>query len=192
MRSNSGLAFHCAYDRYNITGVERPVEDELPFEALKRKGGHRHRKPKDDCSLPENEDKPHCVFKELPRFYNSSSPSRSNKPLTPLGYVQFYLPDVDSRSATPPEWKVEYSTFKPAKLIPNETDPVQPPPVPLHLLPNYVAGLEGDEAARASYVQSLKRISPWKMKDLTINSYIKLARKLVSEKKMWSKFTELM
>jgi endopolyphosphatase len=184
--------------RYNITGVERPVGD-LPFETYKRKHGHRHDKPKDDCSKPENEDKPHCVFAKLPRYYNKTSPSRRNSPLTPLGFTQFYLPDVDSRKKTPPEWQVEYATFKPAKLLPNASESGwnQPPPVPFHLLPGWkeevqVAMQSGDEGMVEAYRRRLKGITPWRMKDLTIGSYVKLARKLVVEKKMWNKFTELM
>lgn len=154
----------------------------------KRKSRHRHKQPKDDCSKPENEDKPHCVFKTLPRYYNKTSPSRQNHPLTPLGYTQFYLPNVDSKASSPPAWVVEYATFKPRHLIPNTTDSLQPPPVPLHLLPDYHPGLEDS----VEWVQSLKKVTPWKMRDLTIGSYIKLARKLVIEKKMWKKFTQLM
>lgn len=187
-------------DRYNITGVERPDEDDEEYfqqmgdvNASKRKSGHRHKQPKDDCSRPENEDKPHCVFKDLPRFYNKSSPSRSNQPLTPLGFTQFYLPDVDTHSTTPPDWVVEYATFKPRHLFPNMSESTQPPPVPFHLLPDYTPGLEEATAEeRETYMKKLKKVTPWKMKDLTIGSYIKLARKLVIEKKLWNKFTEYM
>jgi endopolyphosphatase len=42
------------------------------------------------------------------------------------------------------------------------------------------------------FIQELKRITPWKMKDLTIPSYVKLARKLVAEKKLWKHFADIM
>lgn len=42
------------------------------------------------------------------------------------------------------------------------------------------------------FKQGLKRITPWRMKDLTIGSYVKLARKLVAEKKMWKQFSDFM
>lgn len=157
----------------------------------KRKGGHRHHKPKDDCSLPENEDKPHCTFKHKPRYYSKTSPSRSNQPLTPLGYAQFYLPYVDQQTHTAPEWSIEYTTFKIAHLLPNASSPEGPlPPVPLHLLPDY--STDPDSYAADRFQHSLKKITPWKMKDLTIGAYVKLARKLVAERKMWNKFSEIM
>jgi endopolyphosphatase len=172
----------------------------------KRKGGHRHGKKKDDCTLPENEDKPHCTFKHKPRYYSKESPSRSNKPLTPLGYAQFYLPDIDKQTESAPGWILEYTTFKLRNLLPgwmfNTTDEhTQPLPVPLHLLPNYDPSLSAATTAGADqglkdkleeFVKSLKAFTAWKMRDLTIPSYVHLARKLVAEKKMWKKFTQYM
>lgn len=197
-------------DRYNITGLEdSDTEDNAIEIARKRRGGHRHGKKKDDCTLPENEDKPHCTFKHKPRYYSKHSPSRSNKPLTPLGYAQFYLPDVDKQTESAPGWLLEYSTFKLKNLLPgwmfNTTDDhTQPLPVPLHLLPSYDPDLTPDSLAQAGegsdelkskrddFVKALKKVSPWKMRDLTIPSYVHLARKLVAEKKLWKKFTEYM
>ena len=100
------------------------------------------------------------------------------------------MPNVDSTSNSAPQFHVEYSTFKARTLVPNATEWTQPPPVPLHLLPNYQEGLEGE--AREAYLHTLKKFTPWKMKDLTIPSYVKLARKLVAEKKLWKKFSEFM
>jgi len=100
------------------------------------------------------------------------------------------MPEVDSTSDSTPDFLIEYSTFKPRTLVPNVTEWAQPPPIPLHLLPDYQEGLEGEERER--YLQTLKRFTPWKMKDLTIGSYVKLARKLVVEKKMWKKFKKIM
>jgi endopolyphosphatase len=207
--------------RYNITGLEdnemtiegnettidEEVDDEIDIEK-KRPGGHRHGRKKDDCSRPENEDKPHCSFKHKPRYYSKHSPSRSNKPLTPLGYAQFYLPDIDKQTDSAPGWILEYTTFKLKNLLPgwmfNTTDQhTQPLPVPLHLLPNYDAslssnaeqGLKGKDKEKdklEEFVKSLKPYTPWKMRDLTIPSYVHLARKLVAEKKMWKKFTDYM
>jgi endopolyphosphatase len=202
--------------RYNITGLEdemtsednemiidEEVDDEIDIEK-KRPGGHRHGKKKDDCSRPENEDKPHCSFKHKPRYHSKHSPSRSNKPLTPLGYAQFYLPDIDKQTDSAPGWILEYTTFKLRNLLPgwmfNTTDQrTQPLPVPLHLLPNYDPSLSADVKGKgkekdklAEFVKSLKPYTPWKMRDLTIPSYVHLARKLVAEKKMWKKFTDYM
>lgn len=177
----------------------------------KRKGGHRHSKPKDDCKLPQNEDKPHCTFRSKPRHFSKHSPSRTNRPLTPLGYSQFYLPTIDKQSSHPPQWEVEYTTFKAKSLIPpssnhsNDTALTQPLPVPLHLLPGYDPAIftppadgEGKKAKRKikekkkKFEKQLEKITPFRMNDLTIGNYIKLARMLVIEKKLWNKFSEIM
>jgi endopolyphosphatase len=173
-------------DRYNITGLEdneMTTDGEIDI-AKKRSGGHRHGRKKDDCSRPENEDKPHCTFKHKPRYYSKHSPSRSNKPLTPLGYAQFYLPDIDKQTDSAPGWILEYTTFKLRNLLPgwmfNTTDDhTQPLPVPLHLLPNYdpsfsVAeggndvkdkkGKDKEKDKLEEFVKSLKPYTPWKMK----------------------------
>ncbi|WVR08267.1 hypothetical protein IAU60_005314 [Kwoniella sp. DSM 27419] len=181
-----------------------------------RRPGHRHgrKHKKGDCSRPENEDKPHCVFKRLPRYYSKDSPSRSNRPLTPLGYTQFYLPKVDKQTEEVPEWVVEYTTFKKSVLVPGDGSPGenitkigewgQPYPVPLHLLPAYDPSLFDDQAKgkgnddgerdhkKELFEKALKKITPWKMRDLTIGSYVRLSRKLVEEKKMWKKFSDFM
>ena len=210
---------------YNISGLEDGemfsgenqmiIDDEGDDEddgeieiEKKRPGGHRHGRKKDDCSRPENEDKPHCTFKHKPRYYSKHSPSRSNKPLTPLGYAQFYLPDIDKQTDSAPGWILEYTTFKLRNLLPgwmfNTTDQsTQPLPVPLHLLPNYDPSLSANEGPGLKgkgkekdkleeFMKSLKPYTPWKMRDLTIPSYVHLARKLVAEKKMWKKFTDYM
>ncbi len=165
----------------------------------KRKGGQRHDQPKKDCSRPENEDKPHCALKDKPRYYSKDSPSRKNVPLAPLGYIQFYLPALDLQSVDAPAWEVEYTTHKAQHFIPHTA--TQPMPVPLHLLPGFDAGLfrdEGDDideeitTRREKFRAEMKRITPWGMKDLTIGSYVKLARQLVAERKMWNKFSEIM
>jgi endopolyphosphatase len=212
-------------------GSEHDLEDaKKKKKKKKKKGGKKH---KDDCSLPENEDKPHCTFKRKPRHYSKHSPSRSNKPLSPLGYIQYYLRDVDSRSNEPPEWQIEYTTYKLDNLLPpNGTSHSShhPLPIPLRLLPGYdpdlfppqgeaegggagklqdSIGRNGDEAGAGAgegaggdgvdkdekwekFIKELKRITPWKMKDLTIPSYVKLARKLVAQKKLWKHFADIM
>jgi endopolyphosphatase len=123
-------------------GSEHDLEDVKKHKKKKKKGGKGGKKHKDDCSLPENEDKPHCTFKRKPRHCSKHSPSRSNKPLSPLGYIQYYLRDVDSRSKEPPEWQIEYTTYKLDNLLPpngtHETHRSHHPlPIPLRLLPGY-------------------------------------------------------
>ncbi len=48
-----------------------------------------------------------------------------------------------------------------------------------------------DRDKRAAFLKAMKKMTPWKMKDLSIPSYVKLARKLVAEKKLWSQFLRL-
>ncbi|OCF37058.1 endopolyphosphatase [Kwoniella heveanensis BCC8398] len=227
------------------------LTDEQRLDDLKkdRRPGHRHGRPKSDCSRPENEDKPHCVFKHKPRYYSKDSPSRSNRPLSPLGYTQFYLPKVNKQTEAVPEWFVEYTTFKRDVLYPstsskkrkgpgkgpggdaeqrNGTDYEigewgQPYPIPLHLLPAYDPTLfeqhqqeanpeegkgdspaskdhnnsdkdkdEGKESKLRRFERAIKKITPYKMPDLTIPNYVKLSRKLVAQEKMWDKFSQLM
>lgn len=198
-------------------------DDDEDLDTLKRHRGHRHHrnkkhKKKSSCSRPENEDKPHCVFRRKPRYFNRTSPSRSNKPLTPLGYAQWYLPELDTSGPSRPEWKLEYTTYKLANLLPGGfggngshgergSTWEQPPPVPLRLLPGYdEAKAEAEAEAskggkgdgdkdgdkRAAFLKAMKKMTPWKMKDLSIPSYVKLARKLVAEKKLWSQFSDFL
>ncbi|ORX37963.1 Metallo-dependent phosphatase-like protein [Kockovaella imperatae] len=191
---------------YNISNMED--EDFWSDMKKKRRTGHRHRKKKakHDCRRPENRDRPHCVFARLPRHYDKASPSRSNGPLSPLGYTQFFLPDVDSTRDIAPDWKIEYSTFHPRKLVPQSSGltETQPPPVPLHLLPGYdptivslyaandVPADEGQRSKLVRFEEDMKHITPWKLKDLTIKNWVKLARKVVTRKKSWKKFQEIM
>ncbi|KAI5451729.1 Endopolyphosphatase, variant 2 [Naganishia albida] len=148
---------------YNVTGlklddgffaeqmqghVEQEGFQRSGMETEKRRTGHRHRKnkkkkkKKDDCSKPEHEDQPHCKFRQKERHFSPESPSRSNTLFTPLGYAQFYLPDIDEQTKSAPEWFIEYTTYTQDGLLrggQNGTDgDVQGrQPVPWHLLPGY-------------------------------------------------------
>lgn len=166
---------------------------------LKKKKGKKGGK-KDDCKKPENEDKPHCVFKRKPRYSSPQSPSRTNTGLSLLGFTQFYLPDIEDTDK-PPEFKIEYSTFHAKKLAPPKASgeqPSQPPPVPYHMLPGYDPVLESDgkgddtSEAESKLWKELKDITPFPLKDLTIKRWISLGRELGSNKDAWNKFTDLM
>ena len=109
---------------------------------------------------------------------------------------------MDEQTEEPPKWEVEYTTLKARQLFPGNA--TQPFPVPMHLLPGYDVALDPRrhptydaddgkvEEKRLRFDAEMKRITPWGMKDLTIGSYVKLARKLVAERKMWTKFSEIM
>ncbi|GMK57666.1 hypothetical protein CspeluHIS016_0405000 [Cutaneotrichosporon spelunceum] len=189
--------------------VEHPTPDD-PMDAMwKAKKG--------SCKKPENMYKPHCSLKSRPRYASPDSPSRSNRPFTTLGYTQFYIPDLDQlkKPKTPPEWEIEYTTFPASSLLPESlTNGIrkygQPPPVPYHLLPAFdpdivdvmtaeevaLLDAEGDlprgsilaESKKEEFFRAIKRITPWKLKDLTIKNYVKFARRLASDKKAFKKF----
>ncbi|WWC93041.1 uncharacterized protein L201_008005 [Kwoniella dendrophila CBS 6074] len=181
---------------------EEEDDEDNAIEVLKknRRPGHRHdkKRKKGDCKKKENEDKPHCVFRRLPRYYDKNSPSRSNRALTPLGYTQFYLPKINKQSNEPPQWEIEYTTYKKDVLVPHPSNLTaqsqkwnQPPPIPLNLLPEYNSD-QSVTASKDKLEKALKKITPWRMSDLTIPNYIKLSRKLVGDKGMWDKFQEIM
>lgn len=199
-----------------------PHDTDDDAEASKKKKKH-----KDECDKKKNREKPHCYFKRKPRYESPNSPSRSNKPLSLLGWTQFFLPDIDDDSKKKPEWKIEYTTFKPKSLLPpSMTDDLdgptwtQPPPIPYHLLPGYdpsisapltaaeLAAIESDDVIedadddaddmgsddnkRKAFLKAVQAVTPWKMPDLTIPSYVRLGRQLLDDKKMWKKFIEYM
>lgn len=198
-------------------------EDEIETQT-KRRTGHRHakkkKKKKDDCSKSEHEDQPHCKFRKKERHFSPESPSRSNTLFTPLGYAQFYLPDIDEQSKSAPQWFIEYTTYSQDGLLrggQNGTDgDVQGrQPVPWHLLPGYrefmehkvahsqVAsnltgsrrGEKGDEGGNDPYTKfqaGLKKITPYHLEDLTIPSYAHFAKKLTTDKHLWKRFSSAM
>ncbi|KAG8976510.1 Endopolyphosphatase, partial [Tulasnella sp. 427] len=115
---------------------EMDAEEEKKKKGSKRHHGHRHDPDKIDCTLKKNRDREECIFKK-PRHASKRSPSRRNKLWTPLGYTQYYLPDLDiSNKSHPPRFEVEYMTYPLASLVP-PTDF----PVPQHLLPDPLRNL---------------------------------------------------
>lgn len=194
------------------------------METQKRRTGHRHRKQKkkkkkNDCSKPEHEDQPHCKFRQKERHFSPESPSRSNTLFTPLGYAQFYLPDIDAQTEDVPEWYIEYTTYSQDGLLRggrNGTDgDVQDrQPVPWHLLPGYrelvkhenishdlfsnpdLKGKpDGEGDGRDPYAKfkaGLKKITPYHLEDLTITSYAHFAKKLTTDKHLWKRFASAM
>lgn len=164
--------------------------------SLRRNGGHRHsrrkHRKKHKCDRPENEDKPHCRWRRRQRHANATSPSRMNRYLSPLGYAQFYLPDLDIRAdGQPPAWQIEYTSYTRERLeaVIDGTDEADVPPVPLHLLP----GAQGNGTSSSTEVKNrLKEITPFSMLDLTIPSWAAFATKLVKSKEQWKRFASNM
>lgn len=192
------------------------------METQKRRTGHRHnkhkkKKKKDDCSKPEHEDQPHCKFRRKERHFSPESPSRSNTLFTPLGYAQFYLPDIDEQTKSAPEWFIEYTTYTQDGLLrggQNGTDGnVQGrQPVPWHLLPGYrefmehkavsteasenlivsQGGQKGGDDPYTKFKAGLKKITPYHLEDLTIPSYAYFAKKLTTDRHLWKRFSSAM
>ncbi|KAG8966443.1 Endopolyphosphatase [Tulasnella sp. 419] len=157
----------------------------------KRHHGHDHRRPpgKIDCTRRKNRDKDECVFKK-PRYASKFSPSRMNTLWSPLGYTQFYLPDLDTSNVTsPPTFEVEYMTY-PVDQLAGEEDW----PVPRHLLPPSIRNLTKSSLAKRvrSDDDPDDEFTPYEMNDLTIPSWIKLARKMGQKKKLFGKFKSFM
>ncbi|KAG1768189.1 hypothetical protein EDD22DRAFT_844217 [Suillus occidentalis] len=91
---------------------------------------------------------------------DSHAPSRQNTLWTPLGYAQYYIPELDKKDE--PKFKLEYLTFPISSLQLAEE------PVPLRNLPKSLreAGVTESELA------------PYGLPDLTIPSWLNLACKL--------------
>ncbi|KAI0092667.1 Metallo-dependent phosphatase-like protein [Irpex rosettiformis] len=121
------------------------------------------------------------------RWHSSpQSPSRANRLFSPIGFAQYYLPDMNGTAKKPPKWKLEYLTFEPSKLHPpnatkmtSETTTRQAVedaefvyPMPLKRLPKK---LRTPEVKKSRY-------APYKMKDLTIPSWLRLVKRLGKKK----------
>jgi endopolyphosphatase len=205
---------------YNVTGIDLDDDDLVAEDRRKKKnngkkkkgGGHRHgKKPKTDCDKPEHEDQPHCKFRSKPRYFSPESPSRMNQKFTPLGYAQFYVPDLDKQTEEPPKWELEYATYDVEGLLRggyNGTDGEDTgrQPVPWHLLPGFgevdIVALnkekdgggrrDKDDGGMKKFRKTLQKYTPFKMSDLTIPNYIALAKELADDTPLWNKFARFM
>lgn len=82
----------------------------------------------------------------------------------------------------PPKFKLEYLTFDPTALHPQNNESRFHYPVPLQHLPR---------SLRNSTV-TISKYAPYRMNDLTIPSWLCLARKLAKSKKLRKRFKEYM
>lgn len=224
-------SFYVRHNSYNVTGIDLddndlldtadPIGEEVSIKknkkekgkGKKKKGsGHRHgKKPKSDCNKPEHEDQPHCKFRSKPRYFSPQSPSRMNQMFTPLGYAQFYLPDLNKQTEEAPQWELEYTTYDVDGLLRggyNGTDGEDNgrQPVPWHLLPGFeqvdLATLatkasavdnEGKtDGGMAKFRKALKQYTPFRMGDLTIPNYVALAKRMSDDTPLWNKFARYM
>ncbi|EMD40704.1 hypothetical protein CERSUDRAFT_111287 [Gelatoporia subvermispora B] len=123
------------------------------------------------------------------RNWHSSpqSPSRSNRLWTLLGYAQYYLPKLEnSDEKRRPKYKLEYMTYPVAKLHPPEaaSEAKFHYPIPLKQLPRSLRNATIKES----------KFAPYGMADLTIPSWLELARRLgdSAETKLRKRFKKYM
>jgi len=98
---------------------------------------------------------------------------------------KYFIPDLASANAThPPKIKLEYLTFNPTALHPQNNHTDFHYPVPLRNLPR---SLRNSTITKSKY-------APYRMSDLTIPSWIKLAQKLAKpkQKKLRKRFKKFM
>ena len=176
--------------------------------AKKRKHGH-HRGDQGNkttqCESEEYQDTWWCHL-DKPWYSDSTAPSRSNGRLTPLGYAQvrlylkhycdvfyvyliinqYYISGLGEANKTnPPQFELEYLTYRLDALHPDserESREEFTYPVPPKLLPK---SLRKPGATKSKYTR-------YKMKDLTIGSWIRFGRRLVDETKLQKRFRKYM
>jgi len=154
-----------------------------------------------DCRLKKNSSKKRCRIKNA--HNNATSPSRTNTALTPLGYSQFVIDNLDFNESTIPRYTLEYMTYSLAVL-----DEASNYPIPYHLLPVVLLNRSSSSSPLPPHqtptstagvkLRSAKDLTPYKIADLTIPSYLKLARRLgkgataKKKGKIWKRYTRYM
>ncbi|KAI0068865.1 endopolyphosphatase [Artomyces pyxidatus] len=189
---------------YNVTNAEK-IQDEANLtkkkdkkkkkkgsKEPKRKHGHRHGNSSREtlCKQHEYEDSWRCKLWE-PWNSDADAPSRRNTLWTPLGYAQYYLPEERVMNKTRrPKFKLEYLTYRLDALHPAKAEMDSfavdgfAYPVPVRQLPR---SLRAGNATKSRY-------APYGLGDLTIPSWLGLARKLgdASRGKLRRRFREYM
>ncbi|KAJ4478099.1 endopolyphosphatase [Lentinula aciculospora] len=181
---------------YNITGVEDALADGSSIRQMntidtqtEELPSQYRRRPRDKSSQCEggvhsNSWKCQLLF-DPPE--NADGPSHTSRSWTPLGYAQYFIPhlkDAD-KSHHPPRYRLEYTTLPASALLPgkgqNKTEFRYP--IPLRNLPKSV---------RKGKMK--KKYFPYGMQDLTIGSWLELARRLgnTKEKELRKKFRQYM
>ncbi|TDL29508.1 hypothetical protein BD410DRAFT_26204 [Rickenella mellea] len=156
---------------YNVTGAEEDGGIEARRKKKKKKGSkrkHGHRRPEKDRpakECKEKEERWECRPKK-PWYSDASAPSRKNELWSPLGYAQYWLPDVGSANDTHGgKFKLEYLTYGLPSLRGDK-------PIPAREVPGRLRN--------GSYNG---RLVPYSMDDLTIGSWVSLGRQLGNPKK---------
>ncbi|KAH9006990.1 Metallo-dependent phosphatase-like protein [Lactarius hatsudake] len=158
---------------YNITHARSETNlKKKKKKSSKRKHGHRRGKGNREelCKKRKYEDSWRCKLNE-PWYSDPDAPSRVNTLWSPLGYAQYYLPEERMANKTDkPKFKLEYLTYSLDALHPGDTEEAAEfeYPVPLKQLPK---GLREENVTSSKF-------APYRMEDLTIPSWVGLARRL--------------
>ncbi|KAH9977959.1 endopolyphosphatase [Lactifluus volemus] len=171
---------------YNIT----QARDSAYVKSKKPKRKHGKQRGGGDkqklCKKKKYEDSWRCKF-DQPWHSDPDAPSRINSLWSPLGYAQYYIPEKRLVDETrKPKFKLEYLTYRLDALHPGDVEgrPEFQYPIPLKQLP---------KSLREGNVTSSK-MAPYEMDDLTIPSWVELARRLgdPSRKKLRKRFKQYM
>ncbi|KAF8218705.1 endopolyphosphatase [Tricholoma matsutake] len=145
------------------------------MKTKKRKHGHRrgdHGDKESYCRREIYRDTWKCHLNES-WHSDAESPSRSNKQWSPLGYAQYYIPELLKANQThKPKFKLEYLTLPALRLHPPPSAGDKSEefiyPIPLGHLPRSLRnrGVSGS------------KYTPYEMEDLTIGSWIVLGQQL--------------
>ncbi|KXN86281.1 Endopolyphosphatase [Leucoagaricus sp. SymC.cos] len=151
------------------------VSAEALMKQMGKKRNHGHRRGRKGDKDKHCKEEPYrsswkCHLNE-PWYSDSDAPSRKSQAFTPLGYAQYYMPDISEANKThPPHFELEYVTYPVSALQPggsgDEKEFVYP--VPLQHLPR---------SLRAGNRTS-SRYAPYEIDDLTIGSWVGLGRRL--------------
>ncbi|KAG5643953.1 hypothetical protein DXG03_009304 [Asterophora parasitica] len=175
---------------YNVSGTDGARR--APKTTGKRRHGHKrgeHGNREALCKLKKNRETWKCFLNET-WYSDPGAPSRSNQQYTPLGYaqvchartdkvralicrVQYYIPNRELTGANKthrPRFKLEYLTFVPSMLHPDDQDATSEfhYPIPLQHLPR---SLREPGVTKSRY-------APYELVDLTIPSWVGLAQRL--------------
>lgn len=180
-------------DEWDIVEVEEEETDLLPTSSLTQQpiffslndslSTLKHKKRK---SKRRRRKKKQPKYEPIPRHVSSSSPSRSNRFGTLLGYVQYYLPlgkvnahhgwgqhPSNSSSRPFPEFEVEYTTYTAKNLE--------------KLLENWP-----DSESLIAKGKEAGNMIPYEMPDLTIGSWLDLTSRLSKGGNVWKGYVKRM
>ncbi|KAJ8456328.1 hypothetical protein ONZ45_g18763 [Pleurotus djamor] len=168
---------------YNITGYKTGFEGMGKRKHRKNRGKHGNKAT--ECKKEPYKSSWKCHLDE-PWHSDADSPSRQNRLWTPLGYAQYYIPHLENANKTrKPRFKLEYLTWKLDRLHPSSGEASFHYPVPKQHLPR---------SLRDGNVTSSRKYAPYEMEDLTIGSWVSVARRLGNskEKELRKRFRKLM